>query len=166
MSESWFNPTMKTRDGEEVSDYTPGNERADHKDPDVLREYVEDGWLTVEIADEFNVSTSTIRRQMQNHDIPRPGREPAAYNQLTREIHNEVGMEWAVNQYGHDGEGRVERMADGGHDLGDGFAWLGKVHECPECGAEYLTEAEQHDCMRGHAKTAANELAQGGQILR
>lgn len=165
MSDDWFNPTFKTRDGEELSDYEPGNGRPAHQDPELLRRFVDAGWITVHIAQELGVSTSTIHRQMQAHDIPRPDREPEAYNQLTREIHNEVGLEWAVNQYGHDGEGRVERMADGGHDLGDGLNWLGEMHECPDCGWSYPTEKGQHDCMRGHAREMADEMESEMEVL-
>lgn len=42
--------------------------------------------------------------------------------------------------------------------LDDGFA-------CPECGLSGLSMAEQHVCMRRHARERADELAAGREVL-
>lgn len=164
MSDSW-NPTIKTPNGDVIEPDRREGYIQPYRKESVLRQHVEDGLCTREIAEEYGVSITTIQENFRKHglEFPERGIDPRDRFEHTRELHDEYGVPWGLNQYCNDGEGRVERMADGGHELANAIEWVFTMYECPDCGAVYLTEAGQHDCMRGHAKTAANELAQGGQ---
>lgn len=159
MSEAW-NPTIKTPDGEPVSFENPNPER-EYKRKDVLELLVGYGCLTKQIARGFGVGENTIRRQMHNNGVEPPGKpDPQNYNgEHTRAAHDAGGAEYHVNQYLNDGEGRVERQASD-PTVAEAFQFvICRRNPCPECGRDFPTAEEQHDCIRGHSRGLASYLA-------
>lgn len=152
MSDAEWNPTIRTPDGKELEPDACEGYIAEYRKESVLRECVNDGLTTQEIADKFGVNTTTIQEHMRRQGVTRPGTTTnrKRYAQ-TREIHNQSGVVWGTNQYANDGQGRVERKADGGEEPEGPF-------HCPDCGDEHATEAAQHECMREHARDEADKL--------
>lgn len=130
-----FDPTFLTPDGTELerSGRVTSDETPEHRDADVLRRMHHDEGMPVSnMADELGVSASTVRGQMVRLGVERLGHRP------------ESSLSGRRGANDHSGESALD--LDAGSD---------GQHPCPDCGQEYLDPADQHDCMRAHARRRA-----------
>lgn len=158
---------MKSADGEEIEIGAESEYIQPYRKEEVLREHLDDGLALREIADIYNVGDNTIRRHIHDHGIEYTPRGIGQSQQLKRvhELHEMSGVAWPARKPGGEFkpapsiDADLEPVADGGSDLAVAIEWCFGVYECPDCGHSFHTRKGQHDCMRGHVRELANQLA-------
>lgn len=122
--------TILSRDGAELDDFGGGEEPRHRREEVLRRMHHGEEMATSEMAGELGVSKTTIHDQMNRHGIERLGHRPEDESAGPPDEHDERSVP----------------------DPGSPDA----PFVCPDCGRGHSSMADQHDCMRSHARAAAD----------